>query len=82
MMSERDKLLITLQNRIDEARNKHLKTTTIFTSTLSKCMKFVKEHPDIVRCENCRYNDYGECIIRSGWFPVKPDWYCSDGVEK
>ena len=42
-MTEREKLLVTLQNRIDEARNKGLKTTTVFISTLSNCMKTLKE---------------------------------------
>lgn len=33
----------------------------------------------VVRCKDCKYNDEGECIIKAGWFPVKPDWYCADG---
>jgi hypothetical protein len=35
--------------------------------------------PEIVRCKDCKYNDDGECIIKAGWFPVKPDWFCADG---
>jgi hypothetical protein len=42
-MTERKKLIVTIQNRIDEARNKGLKTTTIFISTLSTCMALLKE---------------------------------------
>lgn len=42
-MREEKKLLVTLQNRIDEARNKQSKVTTIFTSTLTECMKRIKE---------------------------------------
>ena len=39
--------------------------------------------PDaVVRCKDCKYNDDGECIIKAGWFPVKPDWFCADGVAK
>ena len=34
---------------------------------------------ELVRCKDCKYNDDGECIIKAGWFPVKPDWYCADG---
>ena len=33
----------------------------------------------IVRCKDCRHNNGGECRIRSGWFPVTPDWFCADG---
>ncbi len=43
-MTEKEKLFVTLQNRIDEARNKGQKTTTIFVSTLSKCMALLKEN--------------------------------------
>ena len=35
--------------------------------------------PNVVRCEDCKYNDDGECIIKAGFFPVKPDWFCADG---
>lgn len=34
---------------------------------------------ELVRCKDCEYNDDGECIIKAGWFPVKPDWFCADG---
>ena len=34
---------------------------------------------ELVRCKDCKYNDDGECIIKAGWFPVKPDWFCADG---
>ena len=43
----------------------------------------LKENPkELVRCKDCKYNDDGECIIKAGWFPVKPDWFCADGVKK
>lgn len=35
--------------------------------------------PELIRCQDCKYNDDGECIIKAGWFPVKPDWFCADG---
>ena len=38
-------------------------------------------HP-LVLCKDCRYNDDGECIIKAGWFPVKPEWFCADGVKR
>ena len=36
---------------------------------------------NVVRCKDCKYNDDGECIIKAGWFPVKPDWFCADGEK-
>ena len=36
---------------------------------------------ELVRCNDCKYNDDGECIIKAGWFPVKPDWFCADGQK-
>ena len=40
----------------------------------------------VVRCKDCKYlleHDTGEleCEIRSGWFPVKSDWFCADGEK-
>ena len=37
---------------------------------------------ELVRCNDCKYNDDGECIIKAGWFPVKPDWFCADGERE
>lgn len=42
-MTENEKLICTLQNRIDNARNRGMKVATVFISTLSQCMKIVKE---------------------------------------
>ena len=39
-------------------------------------------HGELIRCKDCKYNDDGECVIKAGWFPVKPDWFCADGVRK
>ena len=46
-MSDVDRTITTLQNLINGARNKGLKTTTVFTSTLSKCMALLKEHEEL-----------------------------------
>ncbi len=46
-MSDVDRTITTLQNLINGARNNGLKTTTVFTSTLSKCMALLKEQPRI-----------------------------------
>jgi len=42
ILNDKEKLLVTLQNRIDEARNKGSKVTTIFISSLSKCLDLLK----------------------------------------
>ena len=47
MPTELEMLIITLQNRIDEARNKGTKVTTVFISTLSKCLKMAKEQKPV-----------------------------------
>ena len=44
-------------------------------------------HGELVRCKDCKYlleHDSGEleCEIKSGWFPVKQDYFCADGVKK
>lgn len=45
-MTEREKLMVTLQNRINEARNKRSKTVEIFISTLVKCKELLKEQEE------------------------------------
>ena len=42
-MADIDKTITTIQYRINEARNNHQKVTTIFISTLSDCMMFLKK---------------------------------------
>ena len=37
---------------------------------------------ELVRCKDCKYNEDGECIIKAGWFPVTPEWFCADGVKR
>ena len=45
--------------------------------------------PDaIIRCKDCRHCTFSDgeqladCMIKQGWFPVKPDWFCADGKRK
>lgn len=67
MVTDKEKLLITLQNRINDGRNRHTKTTTIFISTLSACMKLLKEQNQTGQCKDCKWWDkkdesnYGYC---------------------
>jgi len=45
----------------------------------------LKEQPEIVRCKDCMYwskNHDHNCMIKQGWFPVKPDWFCADGERE
>ena len=43
---------------------------------------------EIVRCKDCRHCTFSDdeqladCMIKQGWFPVKPDWFCADGEAK
>ena len=42
----------------------------------------------VVRCKDCRnctFSDgeqLADCMIKQGWFPVKPDWFCADGEKR
>lgn len=46
---------------------------------------FGKNYAKIVRCKDCMYwskdHDHN-CMIKQGWFPVKPDWFCADGERE
>ena len=74
-MADIDKTITTLQYMINNARNNHLKTTTIFISTLSDCMMYLKKlkrieqpgvllfddpGPIIVRCKDCRWAEVSD----------------------
>lgn len=49
---------------------------------IERYLELMSAQPEIVRCKDCKYNDDGECIIKAGWFPVKPNWFCADGERK
>ena len=49
---------------------------------MKDALELLKEQPEIVRCKDCKYNDDGECIIKSGWFPTESDWFCADGERE
>ena len=54
--SPKERLITTLQYRINEARNNHKKVTTIFVSTLSECMIMLKDKP-VKAVENVLFDD-------------------------
>ena len=54
-MPDMEKVITTLQYRINEARNKGEKVTTIFVSTLSNAMMLLKDQPQIIRCKDCKH---------------------------
>ena len=86
MKTDKEKLITTLQYRINETRNKGRKVTTIFTKTLSNCMDLIKKQEEIVRCNDCKY--YVKSQFTSGMFcgntgmDTDPDWFCADGERK
>ena len=46
-----------------------------------------KAKQEIVRCKDCKWlleyeNGEWQCDIKQGWFPVKPEWFCADGIAK
>ena len=48
----------------------------------------VSGYPELVRCKDCRHCTFydgeqlADCMIKQGWFPVKPDWFCADGERE
>ena len=54
---DREKVIKTIQNRINEARNKQLKVATIFVSTLSDILAILKEQQHKIRELN-EINEY------------------------
>ena len=49
---------------------------------------FSRDAMPVVRCKDCRHCSFSDgdqladCMIKQGWFPVKPDWFCADGKRK
>ncbi len=62
----------------------------IVIAILPETIKAFEERnaPEIVRCKNCRHCTFSDgeqladCMIKQGWFPVKPDWFCADGERR
>ena len=53
--------------------------------TPEKAKQLIKEHPQIIRCEDCKWYNGGTCINASS--PLyeeerEPDWFCADGKHK
>lgn len=77
-MTDDERLLVTLQNRIDEARNRCAKTTVVFTKTLTQCMEIIKRNvpvePEAEGGGVTWYFVCGECHTA-----INPcDKYCSE----
>ena len=53
-----------------------------FAEGLLSFLKDLKDREAVVRCKDCKFCDEDECMIRVGWFPVKPNWFCADGIAK
>ena len=75
MMTDRELLLERLE-----------RLAIVLDELMPQCAELVRDaitqQEAVVRCKDCKYNDDGECIIKAGWFPVKPDWFCADGERK
>lgn len=47
-----------------------------------------KDVVSVVRCKDCRHCTFSDgeqladCMIKQGWFPVKPEWFCADGERR
>ena len=47
--------------------------------------KWNDNHGELIRCKDCKYwskEHDRNCMIRQGWFPVGPDWFCADGERR
>ena len=87
----KERLITTLQYRINEARNNHQKVTTIFVSTLSECMMMLKDEETtnicdragtrIFACEKCGYGLDDIFIHDEFNYPIDPV-YCPNCGRK
>lgn len=93
-MDKLKRLKITIQNRLNEARNNGTGVARVMNSTLSEMLEVVNKEikadkVEIVRCKNCEH--YGgkdhQCPCNStgdpylDWIPDE-DWFCGDGKRK
>ena len=83
-MTDREKAMLWLKSFV-----KNKEPMTLIPKQLIRLMyDALIEQPDIVRCKDCRHCTFSDgeqladCMIKQGWFPVKPDWFCADGERK
>lgn len=73
LLKEQEQKISVLQKAVEQAQ-KSDKLLDVFGKNYAK----------IVRCKDCMYwskdHDH-QCMIKQGWFPVKPDWFCADGYH-
>ena len=75
----------TLEDKIAIAENIGQNTMIVTLDVLKEILALLKEQKAIVRCKDCMYwsKDHDHhCMIKQGWFPVKPDWFCADGERE
>lgn len=56
-------------------------------SHIKYAMKFLKEQPDIVRCKDCKHQNWvnaetGNIVCKFGRGANPPDWFCADGERR
>jgi len=58
--------------------------------TPEKAEQLLKEHPQIIRCKDCKHGksrknakgeDMIDCLLADNWLK-SPDWFCADGKHK
>lgn len=93
-MDKLKRLKITIQNRLNEARNNGTGVARVMNSTLSEMLEVVNRNikgnmAEVVRCKDCIYQDGkdGQCPVQSTGDPFydytpDDDWFCGDGKRK
>ena len=74
-MTNREQVITTLQYRINEARNKHEKATTIFVSTLSDAMMLLKEQEKEIKALRLLVEWATDCDFGFDQFPEEYERY-------
>jgi len=76
-MDDREKVLSEFEKWCDEMADE---CPVICRDALA----LLNEQEAVVRCKDCRFfmQDESQCAVRVGWFPVKEDWFCADGVKR
>lgn len=75
----RDEVLALLQDGID--RYRHSIMARVHVGVLAHAKEYLKEQPDVVRCEDCELRHNHTCEIWTDGV-YDPDWFCADGRRK
>ena len=84
-MPEREKVISALEQCIstDKTCTGCPYEGTVCTTTLnSDALALLKEHPQIIRCKDCKYYNSLMGYCKDGRSYPSPDWFCADGERK